>query len=85
MSDHKGARLVVGTLPPADHLIADPGAMTAPGSAQLEAKGIQPRIPSGRSREVPFNDDTALYRQRHKVEHLFAGASSGSYPLSSMT
>ncbi|WP_167514510.1 transposase [Mesorhizobium intechi] len=30
------------------------------------------RAPSSRSRKVPYDCDTALYRQRHKVENLFA-------------
>ncbi|RWN35896.1 transposase [Mesorhizobium sp.] len=29
-------------------------------------------MPSSRSRKVPYLDDRALYRQRHKVENLFA-------------
>lgn len=36
------------------------------------AKGIEPCIPSSRSRKIPFDYDKALYRQRHKVENLFA-------------
>jgi transposase len=38
----------------------------------LEARGSEPCIPSSRSRKVPYAYDTALYRQRHKVENLFA-------------
>jgi hypothetical protein len=41
-------------------------------SARLCAKGIEPCIPSSRSRKIPFAYDKALYRQRHKVENLFA-------------
>ncbi|AZO69704.1 transposase [Mesorhizobium sp.] len=29
-------------------------------------------MPSSRSRKVPYPYDRALYRQRHKVENLFA-------------
>jgi transposase len=32
----------------------------------------EPCIPSSRSRKIPFDYDKALYRQRHKVENLFA-------------
>jgi len=48
-------------------------ARTAPGSAgNLEARGIEPCIPSSRSRKIPYAYDTALHRQRRKVENLFA-------------
>ena len=71
MSDHKGARLVLDALPPADHLIADRGYDSTWFREELEARGIEPCIPSSRSRKVPFAYDKVLYRQRHKVENLF--------------
>lgn len=72
MSDHKGARLVLDTFPPATHLIADRGYDSAWFRAELEARGIKPCIPSSRSRKVPYDYDKALYRKRHKVENMFA-------------
>lgn len=72
MSDHKGARLLLDALPHAEHLIADRGYDSAWFRTELEARGIEPCIPSSRSRKVPYPYDTALYRQRHKVENLFA-------------
>ena len=72
MSDHKGAPLVLGALPPASLLIADRGYDSAWFREELEARGIEPCIPSSRSRKVPYAYDTALYRQRHKFENLFA-------------
>ena len=72
MSDHKGARLVLDALPRAAHLIADRGYDSAWLRAELQARGIEPCIPSSRSRKIPYAYDTALYRQRHKVENLFA-------------
>ncbi len=72
MSDHKGARLVLDALPLAALLIADRGYDSAWFRAELEAQGIEPCIPSSRSGKVPFPYDAALYRQRHKVENLFA-------------
>jgi transposase len=72
MSDHKGARLMLGALPPAKTLIADRGYDSAPFRQALAAKGIAPCIPSSRSRKVPFAFDAALYRQRHKIENMFA-------------
>lgn len=38
----------------------------------LAAKGIEPCIPSSQSRKIPYPYDKTLYRQRHKVENLFA-------------
>lgn len=39
--------------------------------AALEAKGIEPCIPSTRSRKVELPYDKALYRQRHRIEIMF--------------
>ncbi|ODT66441.1 MAG: transposase [Pelagibacterium sp. SCN 63-23] len=72
MSDYKGARLVLDALPPTSHLIADRGPDSAWFRAELEDRGIEPCIPSSRSRKVPFFYDKAIYRQRHRVENLFA-------------
>ncbi len=72
MSDHKGARLVLDALPPARTVIADKGYDSKPFREALQARGIEPCIPSSRSRKVPYPYDTALYKQRHKVENLFA-------------
>ena len=72
MSDHRGARLVLDALPQVSHLIADRGYDSAWFREELEARGIEPCIPSSRSRKVPYAYDTVLYRQRHKVENLFA-------------
>ena len=72
MSDHKGASLVLDALPPAKALIADRGYDSAAFRQALVAKGIEPCIPSSRSRKIPYPYDKALYRQRHKVENLFA-------------
>lgn len=72
MSDHKGARLVLDALPVASHLIADRGYDSAWFRVSLTERGIEPCIPSSRSRKVPYSYDKVLYRQRHKVENLFA-------------
>ena len=72
MSDHRGARLVLDALPTASQLIADRGYDSTWFREELEARGIEPCIPSSRSRKVPFAYDKVLYRQRHKVENLFA-------------
>ncbi|MDH0913205.1 IS5 family transposase [Rhizobium pusense] len=72
MSDHKGASLMIDALPPAKALIADRGYDSAAFRQALVARGIEPCIPSSRSRKIPYPYDKALYRQRHKVENLFA-------------
>lgn len=72
MSDYRGARLVPAALPQAEHLIAYRGYDSAWFRHDLQARGIKPCIPSSRSRKVPYAYDTALYRQRHKVDNLFA-------------
>jgi len=72
MSDHRGASLVFDALPPAKTLIADRGYDSTPFRQALAAKGIEPCIPSSRSRKISYPYDKALYRQRHKVENLFA-------------
>ena len=45
MSDHKGAHLMLGALPPAKILIADRGYDSVPFRQALAAKGIAPCIP----------------------------------------
>ena len=72
MSDHKGARLVLDVLPPAKTPIADRGYDSTAFREALETRGIEPCIPSSRSRKIPYAYDKALYRQRHKVENLCA-------------
>ena len=53
-------------------LIADRGYDSAPFRQALLAKGVEPCIPSSRSRKIPFPYDKTLYRQRHRIENLFA-------------
>ncbi len=72
MSDHKGARLVLDALPPAATLIADRGYDSGWFRQALTARGIEPCIPSSKSRKLPFAYDKTLYRQRHRIENLFA-------------
>ncbi|MCP3397140.1 IS5 family transposase [Bradyrhizobium sp. CCGB20] len=72
MSDRKGARVMLGALPPASALIADRGYNSNWFRAALKAKGMQACIPPTRSRKQPLVYDKGLYRSRHKIEHLFA-------------
>ena len=72
MSDHKGARVLLESLPPASTLIADRGYDSNWFRDALEARGVSPCIPPTRSRKAPLDYDKTLYRQRHKIENLFA-------------
>lgn len=62
MSDYKGARLVLDVLPPASSLIADRGYDSTWFRKALAARGIEPCIPSSRSRKRPYAYDKAVYR-----------------------
>ncbi|RUX51746.1 hypothetical protein EOA33_05195 [Mesorhizobium sp. M4A.F.Ca.ET.050.02.1.1] len=64
--------LVLDAMPASSHLIADRGYDSAWFREQLAARGIEPCIPSSRSRKVQYAYDAVLYRHRHKVENLFA-------------
>ncbi len=72
MSDHKGARLMLKALPPASMLIADRGYDSNWFRAALKARGVEPCIPPTRSRKLSIAYDKTLYRQRHKIENMFA-------------
>ena len=72
MSDHRGARLVLSVLPSGSTLIADRGYDSNWLREALADKDITPCIPPTRNRKVPIAYDKMLYRQRHKVENMFA-------------
>lgn len=72
VSVHKGARLMLDALPTTSSLIADRGYDSDWFRAELQDRGIEPCIPSSRSRKVPYAYDKSIYRERHKVENLFA-------------
>jgi len=44
---------------------------------ELDARGIEPYIPSSRSPKVPYADETTLYRQHQKVEICSPGSRTG--------
>ena len=72
MSNHKGARLILPALPSAATLIADRGYDSNWFRQAQAKKGVTPCIPSTRSRKQPLDYDGALYRQRHRIENMFA-------------
>lgn len=71
MNDHKGAALLLPALPPARELLGDRGYNSNRFRAALAERGIEPCIPSTKSRKVALPYDKVLYRQRHRIENAF--------------
>ncbi|CAH1661229.1 transposase [Hyphomicrobiales bacterium] len=71
-SDFKGAAILVEALPPAKTMLADRGYDADWFRAALVARGIDPCIPSKINRKIFIPHDRALYRQRHRIENMFA-------------
>ena len=71
MSDYKGAALMIDALPKAKILLGDRGYDADWFRAALAERKITACIPSRKNRKVPIPHDTALYRQRHKIEIMF--------------
>jgi putative transposase len=72
MSDYKGAALLFDHLPRSRELLADRGYDSDWFRHALTAKGIAPCIPPRKNRKVEIACDKTLYRQRHKIENMFA-------------
>jgi transposase len=72
MSDAKGALALLDALPPARTLLADKGYDADWFREALEEKGISACIPARRGRKNPAGHDRKLYKQRHRIENLFA-------------
>ena len=70
-SDHRGAALMLPSLPPARELIGDRGYDSTRFRAKLQERGIAACIPSTRSRKTAIPHDASLYRQRHRIEIMF--------------
>lgn len=71
-NDHKTAAAVIETLPPASHLLADRAYSSAAFRQALVERGITPCIPPHAKHRVQHSYDAVLYRQRHRIENLFA-------------
>jgi transposase len=72
-SDHRGAALMLllKLLPPKGSIV-DRGYDSTRSRAKLTRRGIAACIPSTRLRKHPIPHDTAPYRQRHRIETMFA-------------
>ena len=71
-SDHKVAATLLPDLPPASELIGDKGYDSDAYRDALTLRGITPCIPPRAKRKHPASYCKTLYKQRHKVENLFA-------------
>ena len=72
MSDHKGAAMIFPVLPQANTLIGDKGYDSDAFRQALIERDITPCIPPRAKRRVPATYCKALYKQRHKIENMFA-------------
>ena len=72
MSDYKGAQLLFEDLPAAPVLLADRGYDADWFRKALRRKGIEPCIPPRKNRKTDIPYDKTLYKQRYKVENMFA-------------
>ena len=71
MNDCKGAALMVDVFPKATVLLGDRGYGADWFHRALIKRGITPCIASKSNREIPIPHDRALYRLRHRIEHMF--------------
>lgn len=72
VSDHIGAKIIYPALPSAKTLIGDKGYDSDEFRDALKAKQIIPCIPPRKGRNHPAGYCKILYKQRHKVENMFA-------------
>jgi len=72
MSDHRGAAMIFPVLPDAGDLIGDKGYDSDAFRAALVGRGIVPCIPPRAKRKFPASYCKITYKQRHKVENMFA-------------
>lgn len=71
-SDHTGDRIVLGSLPKASCLITDRGYDSNWFRKALAERGTTACIPPTKNRKLPIPYDEMLYRQRHRIENMFA-------------
>ena len=72
MSDYKGAALMPPAMPTAKQLLADKGHDADWFRAALAKRRIAACIPSKSNRKTAIPYDAVLYKQRHKIENMFA-------------
>ena len=72
LSDYKGALAMLSSLPKAECLLADRGYDADWFRNALKDRNITPCIPSRKNRKIIIPHDTVRYRQRHRIENMFA-------------
>ena len=72
MSDAKGALVLMDALPRAKVPLGDKGYDADWFREALEDKGIAACIPARRGHKNATRHDRKLYKQRHRIENLFA-------------
>ena len=70
-SDYTGARALLPSIPSTAALLADRGYDADWSRNALIERGTAPCIPSRKTRKLAIPHDTALYRQRHRIENMF--------------
>jgi transposase len=71
-NDHIGARALEPVLPQACVLLADRAYDSNWFRQTLDQRGITPCIPAHAKRKHHLPHDPVLYRQRHRIENMFA-------------
>lgn len=71
-SEFKAAAALVGMLPPASAMLADRAYDARWFRQALAKRGIEACIPPHRTRKIQHTYDRQLYKQRHKIENMFA-------------
>lgn len=71
-NDHKTAAAVIEDLPAANALLPDRAYSSAAFRQALVERGITPCIPPHAKHRVQHSYDPVLYRQRHRIENMFA-------------
>ena len=72
LSDHVGAKLIYPVMPNAKVLIGDKGYDSDEFRDGLKARKIKACIPPRSSRTAPRRYSKTLYKQRYKIENMFA-------------
>ena len=72
ISDYTGAAALLGDKPKAQWLLGDRGYDADWFREALDDRGIAACIPARRGRKNPAAHDRKLYKQRHRIENLFA-------------
>lgn len=71
-SDHKGGQALIEALPVARVLIGDRAYASRWMRTTLADQGVSPCIPPNPRHKLQPGYDRTLYRQRHKIENMFA-------------